>query len=198
MELFINYALYGVALICIMVPFFGFGLSPLLVVKGAIGIFLGNLYSQVVQGKILKKFIQENEANPKFAPLLPALQATQTAIDELEDPSLKLKKNKESDHGEHHHHIIPIPVYVGVLLILLIGTFMTVWVAQFDFGAWNTIIAMLVATIKASFVLGFFMHLKYDNMMNRVIFMSGFFFLLLLIAFSAADIFTRIKTIPGF
>ncbi len=200
MEIFINYALYGVALICIMVPFFGFGLSPMVVVKGAVGIFFGNLYSQIVQGKILKKFIQENEGNSKFAPVMPALQATQTAIDELEDPSLKLKKQKESsdDHGDHHHHIIPIPVYVGVLLILLIGTVITVWVAQFDFGAWNTIIAMLVATIKASFVLGFFMHLKYDNLMNRAIFMSGFFFLLLLIAFSVADIFTRIKTIPGF
>jgi cytochrome c oxidase subunit 4 len=62
----------------------------------------------------------------------------------------------------------------------------------------NTVIAMLVATIKASFVLAFFMHLKYDNLMNRVIFGSGFFFLMLLIAFSAADIFTRASVIKAF
>lgn len=192
MELILNYSLYLISLICILVPFFGFGISPVLVVKGAIGIFLGNAYSQLVQGKILKNFIKEKKDSGNKT-LTSILEPIQQKIDEIEDPSLV--KMKKAEHDEHSHHVIPIPVYVGVLLVLLVGTVITVWVAQFDFGTWNTIIAMLVATIKASFVLGFFMHLKYDNMMNRVIFMSGFFFLLLLIAFSAADIFTRVNLI---
>ncbi|MCB1177418.1 MAG: cytochrome C oxidase subunit IV family protein [Leptospiraceae bacterium] len=194
MEVLINYSLYAIACICIMVPLFGFGISPPLIIKAALGLFAGNSYSLIVEQKILKNFIKENEGNSKLAPVLPALQNAQQLIDEIEDPSLK----KKEEHDPHAHHIIPIPVYVGVLMVLLLGTVITVWIAQFDFGAWNTIIAMFVATIKASFVLGFFMHLKYDNMMNRVIFMSGFLFLAILIGFSAADIFTRFKMIPGF
>lgn len=193
MEGFLNYSMYLLALIIIIPPFFGFGLSPLLLVKGAIGIFLGNAYSQLVQGKIIRNFLEDSRKQGKNPPppVVKALESLQETIEQLDDPSLRKKEHKE----EHHtHHVIPIPVYVGVLVVLLIGTVITVWVAQYDFGAWNTIIAMLVATIKASFVLGFFMHLKYDNMMNRVIFGSGFFFLLLLISFSAADIFTRISS----
>lgn len=192
MELVINYGLYFVAFVCILVPLFGFGIAPPLVIKAALGIFGGNAYSQIVQGKLLKNLIKEKKDSGNNT-MTPALEAIQNQIDMIEDRSLRKKKLNE--HGEHGHHIIPVPVYVGVLLLLLVGTVITVWVAQFDFGAWNTIIAMLVATIKASFVLGFFMHLKYDNMMNRVIFMSGFFFLLILIAFSAADIFTRVALV---
>lgn len=193
MEGILNYLMYILALVIIIPPFFGFGLSPLLIVKGALGIFFGNAYALLAEGKIIKKFLDTLRKQGKTppAPALKALETLQQKIDELEDPSLK-KKETHKEHEHHAHHVIPIPVYVGVLVVLLIGTAITVWVAQFDFGAWNTIIAMLVATIKASFVLGFFMHLKYDNMMNRVIFGSGFFFLLLLISFSAADIFTRV------
>jgi cytochrome c oxidase subunit 4 len=82
--------------------------------------------------------------------------------------------------------------------VTLVGVAKPVAVAQVDFGAMNTVIAMLVATVKASFVLAFFMHLKYDNLLNRVIFGSGFFFLMLLIAFSAVDIFTRIAVVKSF
>ncbi|PKA02472.1 cytochrome C oxidase subunit IV family protein, partial [Leptospira ellisii] len=72
------------------------------------------------------------------------------------------------------------------------------WVAGIDFGAMNVIIAMAVATVKASLVLGYFMHLKYDTVLNRVIFGSGLFFLLLLFGFSAADIYTRFKVLISF
>ena len=98
-----------------------------------------------------------------------------------------------SDHKHSSsHHIIPIRIYVMVFGVLIVGTIITVWVAEYDFGKWNTVIAMLVASVKAAFVMLFFMHLKYDNMMNRVIFGTAFFFLLVLFSFSVVDIYTRI------
>jgi cytochrome c oxidase subunit 4 len=72
-------------------------------------------------------------------------------------------------------------------------TVITVAVAQVNFGAWNTVIAMLIASIKAGFVLAFFMHLKYDNKIYRVLFGSAIFFLIVLYFFSILDIVTRIK-----
>ena len=95
---------------------------------------------------------------------------------------------------EHQqHHIIPLNVYIKVLSLLLLLTAITVAAAQINFGPWNTVIAMAIASIKAGFVLAFFMHLKYDNKMYLVCFGTGVFFLMVLYFFSWLDILTRVK-----
>ncbi len=99
------------------------------------------------------------------------------------------------DHGHadaHTHHVIPFKTYLTVFLSLLGLTLVTVYVATHDFGVMNTPVALLIATLKASLVLAFFMHLKYDNMMNRVIIAVALFFVFLLFLFSGLDIYTRV------
>ena len=91
------------------------------------------------------------------------------------------------------HHIIPLKTYFKVAAGLILLTFATVFFHELHLGPLAGPIAFLIAAIKASLVLLYFMHLKYDNMQNRVIFGSGIFFLLLLIGFSALDIWTRIS-----
>jgi cytochrome c oxidase subunit 4 len=190
---FAHYFLYFLALVCVAVPLFGFGLAPMLIVNVSIGAFAGNLFAQIAESKLIKVFIKDNVNNKLIQPAIPALEAIQEQIEILDG-----ERKPEIAHEDHSHHIIPIPVYVGVLTILLVGTFITVAVAQFDFGTMNTVIAMLVATIKASFVLLYFMHLKYDNMENRVIFGAAFFFLLILISLTSVDILTRVTNTKGF
>lgn len=92
------------------------------------------------------------------------------------------------------HHIIPMQTYFKVFAGLILLTLITVLAAQVDFGAWNAVVAFGIATIKATLVLGYFMHLKYDDMMNRVIFISGVFFLIVLWFFSILDEVTRVVT----
>ncbi|MBL7670459.1 MAG: cytochrome C oxidase subunit IV family protein [Bdellovibrionaceae bacterium] len=91
-------------------------------------------------------------------------------------------------------HVTPIMTYVKVAGALYALTVLTVLAYQFRhaFGPLAAPIAFLIASIKAALVLLWFMHLKEDKMMNRVIFGTGFFFLALLFAFSALDIWTRI------
>lgn len=197
MEEFVNFALWGFAFVGLAIPACGLGLAPGIVVNLEVVAIAGTLYGQIVDKGILKLFIKDNADNKILKPLIPAIENVQKTIDSIEDGTFG-KKPVEEKHDEHAHHIIPIPVYLGVLAILLVGTVITVAVAQVDFGAWNTVIAMLVATVKASFVLAYFMHLKYDNLLNRVIFGSGFFFLMILISFSLIDIITRVKPILGF
>ncbi len=98
--------------------------------------------------------------------------------------------NKDGDHTGHH--IIPFSLYVKVLSLLLVLTVITVGAAQINFGPWNTVIAMFIASIKAGFVLSFFMHLKYDNKIYWVCFGTAIFFLIVLYFFSWLDIITRI------
>ena len=81
---------------------------------------------------------------------------------------------------------------VIVLLSLFVLTVLTVAVAQIDFGVFNVFIAMLIACIKGSLVLMYFMHLKYDDKIYSIIFGSSVFFIFLLYAFSELDMITRV------
>lgn len=89
-------------------------------------------------------------------------------------------------------HILPLSLYVKVLGALLLLTALTVAVAQMDFGVFNILIAMGIATIKATLVLLFFMHLKYDDKLFPVILLTGVFFLLVMFVFCEFDLITRI------
>ena len=99
-------------------------------------------------------------------------------------------KHGLADQGEHHH--VTFDVYIKIFAALIVLTVVTVLAAQVDFGPLNTIVAFGIATVKAILVLAYFMHLKYDNMLNRVIIASSVFFLLVLYFFCTVDEFTRI------
>ena len=97
-------------------------------------------------------------------------------------------------HGEldmGHHHVSSSAMFMTVLVALLFLTFVTVAVAQFDFGSANMLIAMAIAAVKASLVIAFFMHVKWDTAINKIVFLSSFLFLSLLFVFTLADLFTR-------
>jgi cytochrome c oxidase subunit 4 len=93
--------------------------------------------------------------------------------------------------GEHGHHVVPMKVYFGVFGTLLFLTVVTVAVAQVDLGPANMLVAMLVATIKASLVCAFFMQLKYDEKLNTIIFVFGLIFVALFFLFTLLDVFSR-------
>ena len=56
--------------------------------------------------------------------------------------------------------------YLIVGAALLIGTVLTVWASYFDLGHhWNIVLALVIATAKASLVALFFMHLISEKQM---------------------------------
>ena len=77
--------------------------------------------------------------------------------------------------------------YKIIFSILLVLTVITVEVAYHDYGTLNILVAMGIATIKASLVCLFFMHLKYDNRLNQVVFISSFVFLGIFVGLTASD-----------
>ena len=62
-------------------------------------------------------------------------------------------------HDDHEHHVVPVWVFVGTWVALVILTWVTVAIAKVDLGEINFHVAMGVASVKAAFVLLFFMHL---------------------------------------
>lgn len=94
-------------------------------------------------------------------------------------------------HSQSHHHILPLKIYFGVAAALLVLTVITVIVAQFHFGEFNLLIAMVVAVIKASLVALYFMHLRYDNRIYAVVFVGSLLFLGVFITFTMLDTLRR-------
>ena len=89
-------------------------------------------------------------------------------------------------------HHVSFKTYLNVILVLFALTVLTVAVSLVDFKAFNFIIAMGIASVKAALVLMYFMHLKYEDKSYLVIFLSGVFFLFIIFLFSSFDISTRI------
>ena len=85
-------------------------------------------------------------------------------------------------HGHHGHdegpgHVLDRKVYNRVFVTLLVLTVITVAVSRVDFGTMNIVVAMVIASIKATTVALFFMHLKYED---KLTWLFAFFPILLL------------------
>lgn len=93
-------------------------------------------------------------------------------------------------HGEHegYAHVSSLPMMAGVLAVLLALTIITVAVAYVDMGALNLPIALLIATVKATLVVLFFMHLWWDDLFNTVVFVAGLLFLIQFLTFTIMDV----------
>ena len=90
------------------------------------------------------------------------------------------------------NHIVPFKTYFNVILALMGLTIVTVLISLVDFGVFNLIISMGIATLKAALVLMYFMHLKYDDKTYLIIFLVGIFFVAIIFLFSSFDIVTRV------
>lgn len=98
--------------------------------------------------------------------------------------------------AEHTHHVTGPKTYAAVLGALLVLTVVTVAASYVDFGSMNTIVALLIATMKGSLVALFFMHLRHDKF-NAVIFVGGLVFLAVFLIWTLFDIETRVEVLPS-
>jgi cytochrome c oxidase subunit 4 len=100
--------------------------------------------------------------------------------------------------GAVHVHIASTRFYVGIFLALICLTVATVKVSYYDFGSANIIIAILIATMKASLVAAFFMHLRHDALFNTLAFLAAFLFLGIFILLTYDDLGVRARYTNGY
>lgn len=82
---------------------------------------------------------------------------------------------------------MPVWQLLAVFFALIILTIITVFQSTLDLGNSELIISMVVATIKASLVILFFMHMIHDKPLNAIIFLSSFIFVALFLGFTLMD-----------
>ncbi len=99
-----------------------------------------------------------------------------------------------STHSEHTHDPRKeARAHVITLVTLLILTIITVGASYIQFGspAANVVIALTIATFKATIVGLFFMHLLHDKAVNAIIAVAGYLFLGIFLLFCFIDIGSR-------
>lgn len=83
-------------------------------------------------------------------------------------------------------------LYYAIWITLMCLTVITAAVSFVDLGRLNTVVALVIATVKALLVVLFFMHVKYTSeKLTKIVIASAIFWLFLLLALSMADYATR-------
>jgi cytochrome c oxidase subunit IV len=95
------------------------------------------------------------------------------------------------DNAHAKHIVTPVSTYVTIFVTLLIFTGITYWVALHDFGVMNTPIALTIAVFKASLVVIFFMGVRYNTPLTKVVVVAGFFWLLIMFGLTMGDYVSR-------
>jgi cytochrome c oxidase subunit IV len=94
-------------------------------------------------------------------------------------------------HGEEQAHGHGPGRYFAIWFILMIFTGLTVWTGRMDLGSANLPIAITIATIKATLVVLFFMHLSESHGSNRLVFVVSVIFVIVMMLGVFGDLLTR-------
>lgn len=89
------------------------------------------------------------------------------------------------------HHILPVRLYLTIFVALLVLTAVTVWAAFQDFGAMNNAVAMGIAVIKATLVVLYFMHVRYQPRLITVTVVTSVAWLGVLLLLTLGDYISR-------
>ena len=82
---------------------------------------------------------------------------------------------------------MPVWQLLAVFFALIILTIATVYQATLDLGNMELVVSLIIATIKASLVILFFMHMIHDKPLNAIFFLSSFIFVALFLGFTLMD-----------
>jgi cytochrome c oxidase subunit IV len=106
---------------------------------------------------------------------------------QMQSHSSQAQSNTHS--AEHKHPTLGL--YFVIFGALVVGTCLTWAIAFVDLGAFNPVVALAIACVKATLVILYFMHVRYSDKMTMVTVGAGFFWLLILITLSLSDYLSR-------
>jgi cytochrome c oxidase subunit 4 len=89
------------------------------------------------------------------------------------------------------HVVTPVRTYLTIWICLVFFTGLTVLVASHDFGALNTPVALGIAVTKGTLVVLFFMGVRFNTPLTKVVVVAGFFWLFILFGLTLGDYLTR-------
>ncbi len=95
------------------------------------------------------------------------------------------------DHHDEHEHGPSLQTYIAIFVALLALTGLTVAVAFVNLGALGPLVAVGIACVKATLVVLWFMHVKYETKLIHLYVASGFIFVAILIVITMGEFVGR-------
>lgn len=89
------------------------------------------------------------------------------------------------------HHISSDLLNWKVLLVLFILTTLSILAVKIHLGAYTVALALLLASVKVTIVLSYFMHLKFENPLLRIMVGGVFLLFAIVIAITFIDYYFR-------
>jgi cytochrome c oxidase subunit 4 len=91
----------------------------------------------------------------------------------------------------HENHISSDFLNWKVLIVLLILTTISILAIKMHLGAYTVALALLLASVKVTIVLTYFMHLKFENLLLRLMVGGVFLLFAIVIAITFIDYYFR-------
>lgn len=104
---------------------------------------------------------------------------------------LTQKEILDIEPTHHEEHIVSPKVYGVIFGTLLLLTAITVAASYVDLYAFNVVVALFIACLKAVLVILFFMHVKYSSRLTKLTVAAGFFTFFVLITMAMTDYISR-------
>jgi len=93
--------------------------------------------------------------------------------------------------SQHSGHVVSVKFYSLIFILLVVLAMLTTGMAFVDLGAFNTVVALVIAFTKATLVALFFMHLRWSPALQRIVGVAALLWLAILIALTLSDYLTR-------
>jgi cytochrome c oxidase subunit 4 len=101
-------------------------------------------------------------------------------------------------HSHSEPHVTPLKVYFGIFGSLICLTFVTVGVSYLGLPpSLSIIVAMAAATVKATLVSLWFMHMLHDTKFNISLFLASIWFIGIFFVFTTLDMASRDKVLKS-
>ena len=94
-------------------------------------------------------------------------------------------------------HVSSIKLYIAIFLTLMVLTTVTILVAYINLGPWNKVVALGIASFKATLVVLYFMHVRFSSAITKLFAGVAFAFLAILLALTLSDVLTRSWLAPA-
>jgi len=98
---------------------------------------------------------------------------------------------QQQQHEDEYTHVVPASLYVGIWATLMVLTLTTVLASFAELGLFNIVVALVIATIKGSLVVLFFMHLRYSPKLTMVAVIAAVFWLFIMFSLTMTDYLSR-------
>lgn len=93
--------------------------------------------------------------------------------------------------NEPSHHIVSYKILVGIWLVLLALTALTVTITRVELGGFKVLGALTIACAKAGLVIAVFMHMKYEGKLLRWLLFLALVTLAIFIGLTFFDVLYR-------